>query len=101
MPVESPNQSGCWNSAREALAEIRAFPGELQTFFSGVFDQWGGVTDGWLVHELVEQQAQGRSEREALQGQIDRLAIVAAELAATVAEQRALAGLKNRDDGAI
>ena len=66
---------------KEALAEIRACPGELQTFVSGVFDQLDSLTNQLLRHELTRRQAQRQAERESVQGQIDRLAAVAAQLA--------------------
>ena len=96
MPVESSNQSGGWNCTRAALAEIRACPGELQTFVSGMFNQLDGLTDDLLARELTRQQVQRQAEREALQGQIDQLASVAAELAEALAGQNELAGRKNR-----
>jgi hypothetical protein len=92
MPVESSNQSGDWNSAREALAEMRACPGELQTFILSVFDQLDSLASELLAHELAGQQAQRQAGSEALQNQIDRLASVAAELSKAVAEQKALVG---------
>ena len=96
MPVESSNQSGGWNCTREALAEIRTCPSGLQTFVSGMFDQLDGLTDDLLARELTRQQVQRQAEREALQGQIDQLASVAAELAEALAGQNELAGRKNR-----
>jgi hypothetical protein len=95
MPVES---SG-WSCASEALADIRAYPGGLQTFVLGVFDQLDGLTDELLARELARQQVQRQAERDVLQGQIDRLASVAAELAEAVAEQKEMAGQKNRNGG--
>jgi len=39
MAVECPNESAGWNSASEALAEIRACGDGLQATLAGVFDQ--------------------------------------------------------------
>jgi RNA polymerase-interacting CarD/CdnL/TRCF family regulator len=97
MAVESSNRSGGSNCAGGALAAIRACSDDLQTFVFGVFDQLEGLTDQLLARELDWQQTQRQTEREALQGQIDRLASVAAELAQTVAEQKQLAGKKSND----
>jgi hypothetical protein len=97
MPVESSSQPGKWNCAREALAEIRACPGELQTFVSGVFDQLDGLTNQLLRHERTLRQTQRQAERESVQGEIDRLSAVAAQLAEMMAEQKQLAGQKPRN----
>jgi hypothetical protein len=94
MPVESPNQSGGWNCVGEALAEIRASSGELQTFVGSLFDQLGSLTNEVLTRELARQQTQQQAERETLQGQIDRLAGLAAQLADAMAEQKQSAGQK-------
>ena len=93
MPVESSSRPGKCNCAKEALAEIRACPGELQTFVSGVFDQLDSLTNQLLRHELTRRQAQ----HESVQGEVDRLAAVAAQLAETMAEQKQSAGRKPRD----
>ena len=90
MPVESSGQPGKWNCVSEALAEIRACPGELKTFISGVFDQLDSLTDQLRRYEISRRQAEGQ----AVQGQIDRLSAVAAQLAETMAEQKRLASKK-------
>jgi hypothetical protein len=92
MAVDSLNQSDGWNCAREALAEIRVCNGGLQTFLDGAFDQLDHLADDLLAQELACQ----RGEREALQAQVDRLALVANELTAAVAEQKLLGGQKRK-----
>jgi hypothetical protein len=88
-----PSESTGWKCAREALAEVRAYPSGLQTFVSSMFDQLDGLTDRLLAHELAGHQA----EQNALRDQIDRLASVAAELTEAVAEQKQLVARKNGD----
>jgi len=95
MPVESPKRSGGWNCPSEALAEIRAYPGELQTFLVGVFDRLDRLADELRAQEVAAQHV----ERDALHGQIDRLASVASELAEAVAEQKKLVDQKKNCNG--
>ena len=95
MPVESSSQSGRWNCARDALAEIRACPGELQTFVSDVFDQLESSANQLLKYERARRQAQRHAERDSVQGEIDRLSVVATQLAELMAEQQQLAGRKS------
>ncbi len=87
MTVESSNQSDGWSCAREALADIRASAGEVPPFLAGVFGQLDHLADDLRAQELTCQV----NEREALQAQIDRLALVANELTAAVAGQKQLA----------
>ena len=84
MAVECPNESAGWNSASEALAEIRACGDGLQATLAGVFDQLDQMAGELLAHELAYQ----RGQQEALRAQVDRLAAVAGELTAAVAEQK-------------
>ena len=74
------------------MAEIRAYPDELQTFLVGVFDRLDHLADGLFAQEVAAQHA----ERHAFQGQIERLASVASELAAAVAEQKKLVDQKKK-----
>lgn len=97
MPVEPSSQSGSWNCVEDALAEIRAWPDRLQTFVSGVFDELDSMTEKLLAQESIRQDDRRRAEHEALEGQIDRLAAVVAQLAGAVAEQDQAAGRKNGD----
>lgn len=97
MSVESPNPSSDWNCAREALAEMRACPGELQAFVSGAFDRLAAMTDELLAHELAHNQTPRKGQRDALQDQIDCLDSVAVELAEAVAEQKPLIGHKSEN----
>jgi hypothetical protein len=90
MPVESPEPSAGWNCANDALAEIRAASAELQTLLGDTFDELELLADELQTQELTCRYV----ERDALQGQIDRLASVASELAASVAEQKQWAGQK-------
>jgi hypothetical protein len=90
MSVESTSQPGGWNCASEALAEIQACPGQVQTFVSRMFDDLGSTTDALLAGELARQQSRRQAEREALEEQIDRLTAAASKLAETVAEQKQL-----------
>ncbi len=95
MPVESPKRSGGWNCASEALAEIRAYPGELQTFSCRRIRSTGPFGGRVARQEVAAQHV----ERDALHGQIDRLASVASELAEAVAEQKKLVDQKKNCDG--
>ena len=95
MAADSSTQSDGWNSAREALAKVRAGTGGLQTFLAGVFDQLDRLASDLVAQDLACQ----RGQREALQAQVDRLAAVANELTVAVAEQKQLADQKkNRHD---
>ena len=93
MAVECSKESAGWNSANEALAELRACSGGLPTLLAGVFDQLDHMASDLLAHELVYQHGQ----QEALQAQVDRLAVVASELTEAVAEQKQLAAQTNED----
>ncbi len=96
MAIESSTQADDWNSAREALAEIRACTGELKMFLAGIFDQLEHSAGEVLAQETAWQ----RGQREALQAQVDRLAMVASELTGAVAQQKLLADQKKkRRDG--
>ena len=46
MSVESPNSASGLDCAKQALEEIRACPAELQTFVTGLFDEFGKLVDG-------------------------------------------------------
>ena len=81
----------------EALAEIRAYPGGLQALVAGVFDHLDGLIGEFRAEELARQQNQRQAEQQALQGQIDRLAAVAADLAKSVAEQKRSTTPKNHN----
>ncbi len=95
MAIESSNQSDGGTCAREALAEIRTCTGELQTFLTDVFDRLDHLADTLLAQELSCQ----HDERETFQAQIDRLALVANELTAAVAEQKRLADQEKTRSG--
>ena len=76
----------CPTAPRDALAEVRASRVELQALVAGVFDR---------IDELARRQVGNLphgTDEETIQGPIDQLAAVAAELAALVAEQKRLAG---------
>jgi hypothetical protein len=97
MSADSSSQPAGWDRAKEALADIRACPGEVQSFVASLFDHLGGLTDELLAHEIARHDLQRQAERDALQAQIDRLAAVAAQLAKTVALQEQLVGHANGD----
>ena len=70
------------SAARDALAEILASQAELQEFVVGLFDR---------LDELVQREIDNVSrvpEENPIQGQIDQLSAVAAELADLVTEQK-------------
>lgn len=84
MAIESSTESAGWNSAYEALAEMRACGGGLQTLLADVFDQLDRMAGELLAHEAACQ----RGHQEALRAEVDRLAAVANELTSAVAEQK-------------
>ena len=88
MSVEMPSPSADVSAARDALLEICACRAELQTFLADEFDRWERLADGLLAGEIARGRAQEQAQREALDGQIERLAAVAAELARSLAEQK-------------
>ena len=98
MSVEPSDQSADWNCAQEALGEIRAYPDMLQGLVSRIFDELDSVVDQLLAGEAVRQQTQRQAEHDALQGQIDRLAVVVAQLAETAAQQERLTAQGCGDD---
>lgn len=98
MSAESPNSSTRWDCAKQALAEIRACPGELQTFVTGLFEEFGKLVDELLAHELGRQQIHRTMETERLQDQIDRLAAVVASLAGTVPDRSRQADVGGEKD---
>ena len=97
MSVESSDQRAGWECAKEALAEIRAYPGGLQALVAGVFDQLDGLVGELRAQDLAHQHNQRQAEQQALRNQIDRLAAVAADLARSVAEQKRSAPPKNHN----
>jgi hypothetical protein len=99
MRAELPNQPSGRNCVRNALAEIRAGHGDLQTHILGMFDRLDLLADDLLGSKIARDCAVGHAEQEALQEQIDRLASLAAELAESVAEQKRLATPGNRGRG--
>jgi hypothetical protein len=88
MPAEMPSLSVDVRDARNALLEISACRDELQTFLTDEFDRWERMADGLLAGEIARERAQEQAQRVALDGQIQRLAAVAAELAQSLAEQK-------------
>jgi len=80
MSAEPVHASGGWSCVRDALAEMRACLGGLQTITTEAFDQLDGVVEALLVRDMASQQAQQRTERESLQDRIDQLIQVASEL---------------------
>ncbi len=88
MFVEMPSPPADVSAARNALREICACRAELQTFLADEFDRWERLADGLLTGEIAHERAQEQAQREALDGQIERLAAVAAELARSLAEQK-------------
>jgi hypothetical protein len=95
MSIESPGCSPDQGIAGEALREIRQCSEELRAFTTGLFDQLGRLADELLTHELTRQQVRQQSEREALQGQIDRLALVTTEMAQVLTRQNELLVLQH------
>jgi hypothetical protein len=88
MFVEMPSPSTDVSAARDALLEIGACRAELQTFLADEFDRWERLANGLLAGEVARGRAQEQAQREALDGQIERLAAVTAELARSLAEQK-------------
>jgi hypothetical protein len=88
MSTDSLDPSSGTQCARRALADARASSGELQASLSGAFDRLNEMADEMLAHELSQQ----HSEWQALDGRIERLTSLAAELAESVASQKQLAG---------
>jgi hypothetical protein len=86
MPTELSHPSIYRENALNALIEIRACYGEVRTFVAGAFDRLDELIEELGTPQAVRGQLGGRAEREAMQGQIDRLVQMAHELAASVAE---------------
>jgi hypothetical protein len=80
------------NGLSTAVAELRACSDEMQAFVAGVFENLEEMADQLSTRERVGRHAQQQAERKALQDQIEQLASVTAELAASVAEQKRLTG---------
>jgi hypothetical protein len=95
MAVECSTEPAGWNSANEALTELRECGGGLQTLLAGVFDQFDHLAGELLAHELACQ----HGHQEALQAQVDRLAAVASELTSAVAGQKQRAAQTNGPRG--
>jgi hypothetical protein len=87
MSVDQSNASACAASAREALAEILASQSELQALMIGAFDRLDGVADGFSAGEAARPLTPWPTARDLTRRQVDRLAALAAELAALAAEQ--------------
>ena len=90
--VEMPSPSADVSAARDALQEICACRAELETFLADDFDRWERLADGLLAGEIARERAQEQTQREAIEGQIERLAAVAAELARSLADEKRLGG---------
>jgi hypothetical protein len=86
MSLDSSNQLGSWDCAKDALAELLAFPSELKTFIGGLFDQMGELNRELLVQELENQRKEHYAERDAMRTQIDRLAAIVADLTGALGE---------------
>jgi hypothetical protein len=99
MRAELPNQSAGRSCVREALAEIRAGHGDLQTHILGMFDRLDGLADQLLGSKAARDCAAGQADQDALQGQIDRLASLAAELAQSVADQKRMTTPESQRQG--
>ena len=91
MSVESSDQFQSWNCARDALADIQASAGETQTLVLNALDELDGLAGELLAQQRVLEHVQRHDGQDVLQGQIDRLASVANELAEALAEQKQLA----------
>jgi uncharacterized coiled-coil protein SlyX len=88
----------CEKHAQDALTEIRACCGEIQTFMDGEYDRLDALADELLIRHTVHEQAERRVEQELIQNQMDRLVEMMAEVAETVAEQKQLGAKRNRRD---
>jgi hypothetical protein len=86
--VETVSPPADVSAARDALQEICACRAELETFLADDFDRWERLADGLLAGEIARGRAQEQAQREALDGQIARMAAVAADLARLLAEQK-------------
>jgi hypothetical protein len=75
-------------SLREALDDVRACESELQTYLSEMFDRIEGLAVA--ANAPATAVPSQKSPPEAMQCQIEQLAALAAELAASVAEQKSM-----------
>jgi len=91
MSAELLNPSVCREDALNALIEIRACHDELQAFLAATFDRLNGLVDKLRTERAGQGQAKQQTEGGTLQGRIDQLAHLAAELAQSVAERERLA----------
>jgi hypothetical protein len=82
------NPSESTSSLREALEDVRACENELQTFLSDMFDRIERLAQSSVVTEPPKAGDEAALKPEAMQCQIEQLAALAAELAASVAEQK-------------
>ena len=88
----------CEKHAKDALTEIRACCGEIQTFMDGEYDRLDSLADELLIRHTVHEQAERRVEQELIQSQMDHLVQMMAEVAETVAEQKQRGVKNNRRD---
>ena len=88
MAVECPSLPTELTCAVDALADIRACSGQLQSFVFGMLDQLDEITGELLGREMASRQSQRQADRESLQGQIDQLTVVAAQLSQLLSVQK-------------
>jgi hypothetical protein len=92
---EPLHQPDGWDGAIEASGETQSRLGQPRRFDAEAFGRLGTWMDELLAREHACQQAQRYAESEVVQGQIDRLAGIAALLCETSAECEQLDGWAN------
>jgi hypothetical protein len=90
MPTDLLHPSDCQEQASNALGEIRACYGDLQTFVAGVFDRLDAVVEELRSEMSAHEWTKWQAEQSTLQVQIDRLALLASDMAQSIAEQKHL-----------
>jgi hypothetical protein len=92
MATDSLDASGGTDCARKALANVRASSDQLQASLSDAFDRLNQLADEMLAHELNRQHA----EWQALDGRIEQLTTLVAELTGPKAVGQRFAGGRGR-----
>jgi hypothetical protein len=90
MPTDLLHASNCRENALNALGEIRACYSDLHTFVAGVFDRLDTVVEELRSEISAHESTKWQQEQSTLQIQIDRLSLLTADLAQSVAEQKHL-----------
>lgn len=92
MSVELSNKPAGLGDVHDALAEIRGSAAELRTYFGGLFDCLTELAGNSPNAAPARRHLEGERVQASLDEQIERLAVLTAELAKSVDQHKKLTG---------